>query len=100
MSHINRAEDRNLQQNISYVYFSQAVESRNYSSVQHLLNTRADPDVMDEFGRTPLHIAAKIGDIPAVQLLLDRGARTDAVEMVSGRELTCSYSVEIIIGNR
>ena len=52
--------------------------------MQHLLNTRADPDVMDEFGRTPLHIAAKMGDIPAVQLLLERSARTDLVERVSG----------------
>ena len=47
-----------------------------------MLDGGGDPNVADELGRSPLHIAAKTGDITSVNLLLERGAMIDAVEKV------------------
>ena len=58
------------------------MESGNCFSLQHLLDSGGDPNVADELGRTPLHIAAKTGDIASVNLVLERGANINAVEKV------------------
>lgn len=55
--------------------------------MQHILNTRADPNVGDLLGHTPLHLAVRGEVVPIVQLLLERGARTDHLDNVSD----CTY---------
>jgi len=54
-----------------------AVQNRNFPFVQiiiALLNHGADPDAQDIDGNTALHIAMKLQNIPAVTILLKRGA--------------------------
>ena len=40
-----------------------------------LLDVGADPNAADPTGETPLMTAARVGNLDAVKLLLDRGAR-------------------------
>jgi ankyrin repeat protein len=42
-----------------------------------LLQNGACPDFEDEYGQTPLARAVEEGNVPALQLLLDRGAKID-----------------------
>ena len=62
----------------------QIIESGRSAGLKHLLDSGGDPNVADELGRTPLHIAAKTGDIAAATLLLERDANIDAIEKVRG----------------
>jgi len=39
-----------------------------------LLSANADPAMADLYGATPLHLAARFGDVSVAQLLLDAGA--------------------------
>jgi ankyrin repeat protein len=45
--------------------------------VELLLQNGACPDFEDEGGQTPLARAVEVGSVPALQLLLDRGAKID-----------------------
>lgn len=64
------------------VLLCQAVESGNCFSLQHLLDIGGDPNLADELGRTPLHIAAKTRDRASASLLLKKGASKGAAEKV------------------
>ena len=57
--------------------------TRDPSILRMILDAGADIDASDEFGRTALSFAADLGNLKGLQLLLDRGARVDAVR-VSG----------------
>ena len=51
-----------------------AVLSKNRDGLRRLLGEGADPNNTDTIGRTPLHIAAAIGDLDAAQILLEYDA--------------------------
>ena len=53
-----------------------------------LLSFGGDPNLTDQYGQSPLHLVAKIGDLGASILLLEGDAIVDAVDMVSG--YTCT----------
>ncbi|KAL7470392.1 hypothetical protein ACHAXS_010679 [Conticribra weissflogii] len=48
-----------------------------HDCVKLLLRKGANTNTRDAYGRTPLHIATKMGCVDCIQLLLDHGARTD-----------------------
>ena len=48
------------------------------SELMLLLGSGADPDLRDGWGSTPLHVAARTGQLDLVELLLDHGADADA----------------------
>lgn len=50
--------------------------------MKHLLEISGDPNLVDELGRTPLHIAARTGDTASASLLLERNAFVNAIEKV------------------
>ena len=58
------------------------LESGQSGSLQYLLDCGGDSNLADKLGRAPLHVVAKMGDVDAATLLLERDARIDAVEMV------------------
>ena len=52
--------------------------------IRLLLSKGADPNARDDSGASPLDVAAWMGSIDRVQLLLDGGAKIDAVETKTG----------------
>jgi len=60
-----------------------AIESGNLNIIEALLQSRADPNVRDQYGHTPLHMAARRNMADVIRLLLDKGANPD-IENNSG----------------
>jgi ankyrin repeat protein len=56
------------------------VENGTVSDLEALLQSGADPETTDEEGRTPLSIAAGLGETAKVRVLLQHGANADAVD--------------------
>ena len=54
-----------------------AVERRDLAWVDYLLGLRANPNIADKQGVTPLTMAAQMGFVEGVSLLSSRGARVD-----------------------
>jgi ankyrin repeat protein len=59
--------------------FFQAIEARNISLVRQLISQGADVNQGTPQGATPLHFAARLGQIPLTQLLLEQGADIHAI---------------------
>lgn len=57
----------------------QAIEARNISLVRQLISQGADANQRTPEGATPLHFAARLGQIPLTQLLLEQGADIHAI---------------------
>uniref|UniRef100_A0A5S6Q8S2 ANK_REP_REGION domain-containing protein n=1 Tax=Trichuris muris TaxID=70415 RepID=A0A5S6Q8S2_TRIMR len=55
-----------------------AVASRNLATVEMLLRERANPNLKDLDGTTPLHLAASLGDLRMFTALVDAGGDPDA----------------------
>jgi ankyrin repeat protein len=58
--------------------FFQAINARNVSHVRQLISQGADVNQRTAEGATPLHFAARFGQIPLTQLLLEEGADVHA----------------------
>ena len=58
----------------------QAVADGNIARARELLENRADPDLPDTDGHSPLHVAVRNNDYDMVCLLLSYGARTEGVD--------------------
>ena len=56
----------------------QAIESQDVTSVQGLLKIKANLNFEDEKGNTPLHVAAKLGNLTIVENLLQNRADVNA----------------------
>ena len=54
-----------------------ALAGRSLNVTRALLEAGADPNAVEHGGYAPLHQAAEPGDVPLIELLLARGARTD-----------------------
>lgn len=79
-----------------------AVKTRHYNTLLHALVDGAEVDTRDENGWTALMWAAKLGDGPMAQLLMDSGASLKGVkssnEMVAGlieRKKEAIYLLEL-----
>ena len=56
----------------------ESVRIHNLDLINFLLDQKGvDVNQQDELGDTPLHIATRMGNLPLIQLLTDRGARLD-----------------------
>lgn len=53
-----------------HVWVGRAVRAGNVASVRLMLEAGFDADARDDDGRTPLHVAAALGDVAAVECLL------------------------------
>lgn len=53
------------------------VERRDGTWLQFLLYKKANPELADRDGETPLHLAAQLGFVEGVKILLDNGAKVD-----------------------
>jgi len=51
-----------------------AVKEGDTAKLERLLKEGADVNVKDDYGRTPLHVAAEKGEVEIVKLLLEKGA--------------------------
>ena len=60
----------------------QIIECGRSRPLQHLLDYGGNPNLTDKNGLTPLHVAVRMGDSWATSLLLERGARIDAIDKV------------------
>lgn len=60
----------------------QSLEGGHPECLQYLLDYGGDANMAEKQGCTPLHVAAKMGEVEAATLLLERNARIDAVEKV------------------
>lgn len=58
--------------------FFNAVERKNFTEIQRLLDSGTDVDIRNEYEDTPLMFAAGTGRLEAVKFLLDRGANVNA----------------------
>jgi hypothetical protein len=54
-----------------------ALKEKEWEIVRLLVERKANVNTRDEFGDTPLHVAARVGNRKAIELLLDRGALDD-----------------------
>jgi len=54
---------------------------------QWLISRGADPSLGDEYGATPLHVAAALGNLPLATLLLKHGAPAHATTTRGGAQL-------------
>ena len=55
------------------------MEIRNFERAKTLINERADVNITDCGGMTPLHCAARLCNVGLVELLLERGADANAI---------------------
>ncbi len=60
----------------------QVVETGHPAALEYLLGAGGDANLADREGLAPLHIAARLGDVEAAIMLLERDAIIDAVEKV------------------
>lgn len=58
------------------------VESGHSATLEHILDAGGDANLADKEGRTPLHVAAKLGDVKAAITLLEHDGNPDAIEKV------------------
>ncbi|KAJ9521346.1 hypothetical protein QJQ45_001277 [Haematococcus lacustris] len=59
--------------------------------LQSLIKAKADPDIEDYLGHTPLHVAASLGNLHAVRLLVeDANACVDPVDLHGRTPLDCA----------
>jgi ankyrin repeat protein len=77
-----------------------AAHRKHLNMLQNLLETyKADVKVIDQLGRTALHIAARIGDIQCVNYLLEKGLRCSDTDNIGNTVLhyACSgSSIEVV----
>jgi len=59
----------------------QAVQPGNETLLRELLNVGANPDVQDDWGSTPLHVAAAQGNMKAAEMLLMHHANVNALDV-------------------
>ncbi len=52
----------------------QAIENADYAAIESLLSEGAELEERDAYGRTPLYVAARQGDVELTRRLLERGA--------------------------
>jgi hypothetical protein len=71
------AEEKGLTRWRNGTYF-RAIEIRDMTRIEKLIEDGADLEMTDEIGRTPLWHAVIIGHREIIQLLLDHGANTEA----------------------
>jgi len=70
-------------------------------TVEYLLAQGADPDLVDNRGRTALHVAAQRGHTEVVALLLENGADPTIADQAGllARDVATSESVKLLLGN-
>ena len=64
-----------------------AALQNNASEVLEVRRAGADPNSTDKQGFTPLHLAAQEGAVDTLKLLLEHGARVDAVNIFGNTPL-------------
>jgi hypothetical protein len=61
-----------------------ASEDNDLAALEKLLLRPLNPNLTDKDGRTPLHSAARAGHVKAMELLLEGGAKKDALDAGEG----------------
>ena len=69
-----------------------AVKSGDRTAIRALLQTRVDVNLPSSDGTTALHWAAQRNDLETARLLIDSGARVQAVNRVRGESAVCRLS--------
>lgn len=88
---LDEMKEVNFQDANGYSYLHIAVQSESVNVIRKLLTKRADINIVDKFGKTPLMVAIfrYNGDRTIIDLLLENGANLDmqAKSGVSCRQL-------------
>lgn len=77
-----------------------AILKNNQKDIKDFLEAGANPVKQDKLGKTPLHHAARLGQMDTVRALLDHGAQINAVDNNSSTALfdalDCTYALEMV----
>lgn len=76
----NILNDLNYFSNGKCTALHSACFSGNYKIIEYLIDSKANMETKDRFGRTPLHILCEKGYLEIVKLLCDRGANIEAMD--------------------
>lgn len=94
-----KGADPDMPNRLGYLPTSIAIEMLDIRSLEILTNNKADLEYVDIFGRTYLMHAARVGFLPAVELLVSKGADINAMDYDGFTALSIAYrhKKEIIV---
>lgn len=98
-SALAKGADPDMPNRLGYLPISIAIEMLDIHSLEILTNNKADLEYVDIFGRTYLMHAARVGFLPAVELLVSKGADVNAMDYDGFTALSIAYrhKKEIIV---
>jgi ankyrin repeat protein len=79
----NNPQYLNLQDpNSGSTLLFKAVQLENYEAIEFLLKKKANLDIQNIYGETPLHLAVENGNIEIVNILLEKGSNPNIQQQV------------------
>lgn len=76
-----------------------SINDQDIEEFKELLDSGCDPNIKDEYGRTPLHLSSGRGHIALVKLLINYGADASAKDNQGSTPLHYAAAGKIIFGD-